>query len=97
MFQSIGKTSFLGDIFIQVFVVSNHSSQSALSIYLAGYPDVVNMASHCSLSAIFPTQSELDCALEEATTQQEKDKLVFQYVKKLDAREELNVPDFQTG
>lgn len=55
------------------------------------------MASHCSLSAIVPTQSVLDCALEEATTQQEKDELVFQYVKKLDAREELNIPDFQTG
>lgn len=55
------------------------------------------MASRCSLSAIFTAQSELDCALEEATTQKERDELVFEYVKKLDAREDLKIPDFQTG
>lgn len=55
------------------------------------------MASRCSLSAIFTVQSELDCALEEATTQQEREELVFEYVKRLDAREDLKIPDFQTG
>lgn len=55
------------------------------------------MASRCTLSAIFPIQGELDCALEEATTQQEKNELVLEYVKKLDARNDLQIPDFQTG
>lgn len=55
------------------------------------------MASRCSLSAIFTVQSELDCALEEATTQQEREELVFEYVKRLDARDDLKIPDFQTG
>uniref|UniRef100_A0A8C4DCN4 NHL repeat-containing protein 2 n=1 Tax=Dicentrarchus labrax TaxID=13489 RepID=A0A8C4DCN4_DICLA len=51
----------------------------------------------CSLSTLFPTQSELDCALEEAQTQQEKENLVFQCLKKLDERQDLKIPDFQTG
>ncbi|KAM3592304.1 uncharacterized protein V6R79_016380 [Siganus canaliculatus] len=55
------------------------------------------MASHCSLSALFPIQSELDIALEEASTQQEKQNLVYQYLKKLDERKDLKIPDFQTG
>uniref|UniRef100_A0A8P4GLU2 NHL repeat-containing protein 2 n=1 Tax=Dicentrarchus labrax TaxID=13489 RepID=A0A8P4GLU2_DICLA len=55
------------------------------------------MASQCSLSTLFPTQSELDCALEEAQTQQEKENLVFQCLKKLDERQDLKIPDFQTG
>ncbi|XP_068162332.1 NHL repeat-containing protein 2 [Antennarius striatus] len=55
------------------------------------------MASQCSLSTLFPIQSELDCELEEAQTQQEKENLVQQYLKKLDERQDLKIPDFQTG
>ncbi|TKS89625.1 NHL repeat-containing protein 2 [Collichthys lucidus] len=55
------------------------------------------MASRCSLSALFSTQSELDCALDEATTWQEREKLVYEYLEKLDGREDLKIPDFQTG
>lgn len=55
------------------------------------------MASQCSLSTLFPIQTQLDCDLEEATTQQEKENIVFDYLKKLDEREDLKIPDFQTG
>lgn len=56
-----------------------------------------NMASRCSVSTLFPVQSQLDNALDDATTQQEKEDLVQQYLKKLDEREDLKIPDFQTG
>lgn len=56
-----------------------------------------NMASQCSLSTLFPVQSQLDCALDEATTQQEKEDLVYQYLKTLDERDDLKIPDFQPG
>ncbi|XP_029311899.1 NHL repeat-containing protein 2 isoform X2 [Cottoperca gobio] len=55
------------------------------------------MASQCSLSTLFPIQSQLDCALDDATTQQEKENLVNEYLKKLDGREDLKIHDFQTG
>ncbi|XP_071385954.1 NHL repeat-containing protein 2 [Centroberyx affinis] len=55
------------------------------------------MASQCSLSALFPIQSSLDNALDDATTQQEKENLVYQYLKNLDERDDLKIPDFQTG
>ncbi|KAM3860171.1 NHL repeat-containing protein 2 [Diretmus argenteus] len=55
------------------------------------------MASQSSLSALFPIQSQLDCALDDATTQQEKENLVYQFLNKLDEREDLKIPDFQTG
>ncbi|KAM6898629.1 NHL repeat-containing protein 2 [Lycodopsis pacificus] len=55
------------------------------------------MASQCSLSTLFPIQSELDCALDDATTEQEKEDLVKEYLNKLDQREDLKIPDFQTG
>ncbi|KAM4526387.1 NHL repeat-containing protein 2 [Fundulus diaphanus] len=55
------------------------------------------MASHCSLSTLFPIQSQLDNTLDDATTQQEKEDLVHQYLKKIDEREDLKIPDFQTG
>ncbi|XP_028989568.1 NHL repeat-containing protein 2 [Betta splendens] len=55
------------------------------------------MASHCSLSALFPIQSPLDIALDEAESQGEKETLVLQYLKTLDEREDLKIPDFQTG
>ena len=56
-----------------------------------------NMASQSSLSTLFPIQSELDSALDEATTQQEKEDIVNEYLKKLDERDDLKIPDFQTG
>ncbi|CAN9509252.1 unnamed protein product [Ophioblennius macclurei] len=55
------------------------------------------MASHGSLPSLFPLQSELELSLEEAATPEEQQKLVDEYVKKLDEREDLNIPDFQTG
>ncbi|XP_032357248.1 NHL repeat-containing protein 2 [Etheostoma spectabile] len=58
---------------------------------------VGNMASKYSLSALFHIQSELDCALDDATTQQEKENLVIEYLKRLDEKEDLKIPDFQTG
>ena len=64
---------------------------------LSWLADVVNMASQCSLSTLFPIQSLLDVALEEATTEQEKENVVFQYLKKLDERGGLKIPDFQPG
>ncbi|KAK5850887.1 hypothetical protein PBY51_001724 [Eleginops maclovinus] len=55
------------------------------------------MASQSSLSTLFPIQSELDCALDEASTHQEKEDLVNEYLKKLDEKEDLKIPDFETG
>lgn len=55
------------------------------------------MASQCSLSALLPIQSQLDGALDEATTQQEKEDLVYQYLKTLDEKDDLSIPDFQPG
>ncbi|XP_005804451.1 NHL repeat-containing protein 2 [Xiphophorus maculatus] len=55
------------------------------------------MASHCSLVTLFPIQSQLDYALDDATTQQEKEDLIYQYLKKIDEREDLKIPDFQPG
>lgn len=56
-----------------------------------------NMASKCSLSTLFPLQSQLDCDLEDATTPGEKQELVQQFLKRVDEKEELTIPDFQTG
>ncbi|XP_020506870.2 NHL repeat-containing protein 2 [Labrus bergylta] len=55
------------------------------------------MASQSSLSTLFPVQSQLDCDLDEATTRQGKENLVYQYLSKLDEEEDLKIPDFQTG
>ncbi|XP_030019079.1 NHL repeat-containing protein 2 [Sphaeramia orbicularis] len=55
------------------------------------------MASQSSLSTLFPIQSQLDYALDDAATQQEKENLVYEYLKKLDESEDLKIPDFQTG
>ncbi|KAM6897013.1 NHL repeat-containing protein 2 [Xenentodon cancila] len=55
------------------------------------------MASPCSLSALFPTQSQLDCSLDEAATQEEKEQLVYQYLKEADKRGDLKIPDFRAG
>ncbi|MEQ2268064.1 NHL repeat-containing protein 2, partial [Xenotaenia resolanae] len=54
------------------------------------------MASHYTLSKLFPIQSQLDFALDDARTQQEKEDLVYHYLKKID-EEDLKIPDFQTG
>lgn len=58
---------------------------------------VGNMASHSSLTALFPVQSQLDYALEDATTEDEKESLVYQYLKKLDDKEDFKIPDFEPG
>lgn len=55
------------------------------------------MASQCSLSSLFVIQNELDYALDDATTEQEKETLVLQYLKNVDEREDLKIPDFQQG
>ncbi|XP_030629832.1 NHL repeat-containing protein 2 [Chanos chanos] len=55
------------------------------------------MAAYSSLAALFPIQSQLDYALEDATTVEEKENLVHQYLKKLDDRESLKIPDFEEG
>ena len=58
---------------------------------------VGKMASKCNLSALFPIQSQLDDALDNATNQQEKENLVYQYLKKLDDKDDLRIPDFDEG
>ncbi|XP_064177316.1 NHL repeat-containing protein 2 isoform X1 [Anguilla rostrata] len=56
------------------------------------------MAGQSSLTALFPIQSELDYALEDASSEQEKENLVHEYLKKLDDRkEDFKVPDFAEG
>uniref|UniRef100_A0A3P9LCL5 NHL repeat-containing protein 2 n=1 Tax=Oryzias latipes TaxID=8090 RepID=A0A3P9LCL5_ORYLA len=55
------------------------------------------MASKCSLSTLFPIQIQLDCDLENATTQEEKEELVHRFLERVDEREDTKIPDFQTG
>ncbi|KAJ8264713.1 hypothetical protein GJAV_G00152920 [Gymnothorax javanicus] len=55
------------------------------------------MAGYSSLTALFPIQSELDYTLEEATSNQEKENIINEYLKKLDTRKDLKVPDFADG
>ncbi|XP_062269915.1 NHL repeat-containing protein 2 [Platichthys flesus] len=55
------------------------------------------MASRCSLSALFTSQNELDVSVEEAQTLQEKEEIVLKYLRNLDERQDLKIPDFQTG
>lgn len=55
------------------------------------------MASPCSLSSLFPLQSQLDCDLEEAASPGEKEELVLQYLRKLEESDDLKVPDFEEG
>ncbi|KAF7666538.1 hypothetical protein LDENG_00102920 [Lucifuga dentata] len=55
------------------------------------------MASHSSLSSLFPIQSPLDYALDDAATQDEKENLVYQYLKQIDENEDLTIPDFRKG
>lgn len=58
---------------------------------------VGNMAAHSSLTALFPIQSQLDYDLEDAVTQEKKENLVYQYLRKLDENEDLKIPDFEKG
>lgn len=58
---------------------------------------VGNMAAHSSLTALALIQSQLDYALEDAVTQEEKENLVCQYLRKLDDSEDLKIPDFEEG
>ncbi|XP_051522840.1 NHL repeat-containing protein 2 isoform X2 [Myxocyprinus asiaticus] len=53
------------------------------------------MASYSKLTDLFSIQSQLDYALEDATTQEEKENLVHQYLNKIDENEDLNIPDFE--
>ncbi|XP_076855410.1 NHL repeat-containing protein 2 [Brachyhypopomus gauderio] len=55
------------------------------------------MAAHSSLPALFCVQSQLDLALEDATTPQEKEAIVHQYLRNLDEKEDLTIPDFEEG
>ncbi|CAI5775022.1 repeat-containing 2 isoform X1 [Podarcis lilfordi] len=53
------------------------------------------MAAGGGLAGLLPAQSQLDCALEEATTAQEKENLVYQHLRKVDTWErDLKVPEF---
>ncbi|XP_042623772.1 NHL repeat-containing protein 2-like [Cyprinus carpio] len=55
------------------------------------------MASCCKLSDLFPIQSQLDSALEDAKTQEDKENLVYQYLRKTDEKADLIIPDFEEG
>ncbi|CAL8308986.1 unnamed protein product [Boreogadus saida] len=55
------------------------------------------MASQSSLSDLFPLQTQLDTALTEATTQTEKEKIVYEYLNKLEESGDLKISDFQPG
>ncbi|TRY60350.1 hypothetical protein DNTS_013682 [Danionella cerebrum] len=55
------------------------------------------MASYSKLSDLFSIQSELDCALEDTTTQEEKENIVKDYLIKIDEKNDLIVPDFEEG
>lgn len=55
------------------------------------------MAACSSLTALFLIQSELDCALEDAVSQEEKENRVYQYLLKLDQNNDLKIPDFEKG
>nr|XP_034989105.1 NHL repeat-containing protein 2 isoform X2 [Zootoca vivipara] len=53
------------------------------------------MAAGGGLAGLLPAQSQLDCALKEATTAQEKENLVYQHLRKVDTWErDLKVPEF---
>ncbi|XP_027707948.1 NHL repeat-containing protein 2 isoform X1 [Vombatus ursinus] len=55
-------------------------------------------AAGASLSALLPAQTSLEYALLDAVTAQEKDKLVYQYLQKVDSWEQdLAVPEFPEG
>ncbi|KAJ3607524.1 hypothetical protein NHX12_024575 [Muraenolepis orangiensis] len=53
------------------------------------------MAAQSSLSDLFPFQTQLDTALEEATTHTEKEHLVHEYLNTLEERGDLKISEFQ--
>uniref|UniRef100_A0A8C4XCE4 NHL repeat-containing protein 2 n=1 Tax=Erpetoichthys calabaricus TaxID=27687 RepID=A0A8C4XCE4_ERPCA len=56
------------------------------------------MAAACSLSSLLSLQTSLEYGLVDADSVQEKERLVYQYLKKVDEREtDLKVPEFQEG
>ncbi|KAM9462167.1 NHL repeat-containing protein 2 [Clarias gariepinus] len=55
------------------------------------------MAARSSLTALFPFQSQLESSLEDVVTQEEKENLVYQYLRKFDENEDLKIPDFEQG
>ncbi|KAI7796858.1 NHL repeat-containing protein 2 [Triplophysa rosa] len=55
------------------------------------------MASYSKLTALFSIQSQLDYALDDATTEEEKENLVHQYLQKIDEKDDLIIPDFEEG
>ncbi|XP_077594878.1 NHL repeat-containing protein 2 [Stigmatopora nigra] len=55
------------------------------------------MASQCRLSTLFPLQSVLDLSLDEATTRESMEALVFNYLKDIDERDDQQIPDFEIG
>lgn len=55
------------------------------------------MASCGKLTALFPIQSQLDFALDDATTEKEKENLVHEYLQKIDEKDDLIIPDFDEG
>ncbi|XP_077205934.1 NHL repeat-containing protein 2 [Paroedura picta] len=56
------------------------------------------MAAGSGLAALWPAQTQLDYALEDASTSQEKANLVCQHLRKVDAWErDLKVPEFEAG
>lgn len=68
------------------------------SVNVSRYSVVVGvMASYSKLSDLFPIQSQLDYALEDATTQEEKENLVHLYLHKIDEKDDLIIPDFEEG
>lgn len=68
------------------------------SVNVSRYSVVVGvMASYSKLSDLFPIQSQLDYAIEDATTQEEKENLVHLYLHKIDEKDDLIIPDFEEG
>lgn len=52
----------------------------------------------CSLAGLLPAQTSLEYALLDAVTQEEKDRLVYQYLQKVDGWEQdLALPEFPQG
>lgn len=55
-------------------------------------------ARSCSLAGLLPAQTSLEYALLDAVTQEEKDRLVYQYLQKVDGWEQdLALPEFPEG
>ncbi|MBN3278441.1 NHLC2 protein, partial [Polyodon spathula] len=56
------------------------------------------MAAGCSLSSLLPIQTQLDHSLQDVVSTEQKENIVYEYLKKLDGREQdLKVPEFEDG